>query len=47
MVMLNKSRKATGSIRIGRLIIVVGIPRSILQSLGVPRVPAVGLRVSF
>ena len=44
---LNKSRIATGSIRIGRSIIVAQIPGSILQSLSGPRVPAVGLTVSF
>jgi len=45
--MLTSNSKVIGSIRIGRSIIVVGIPRSILQSLGVPKVPAVGSRVSF
>ena len=46
-VMLNKSRRATGSIRMWRSIIVVGTPRSIPQSLSVPRVPCAGCWVSF
>ena len=45
--MLNSNKKVTGSIIMPRLIIVVEIPGSILQSLSGPRVPAVGLTVSF
>ena len=46
-VMLNSSRKVTGSIIMPRSIIVVEIPGSTQQSLSGPRVPAVGLTVSF
>ena len=44
---LNKSRIATGSIRIGRSIIVAQIPGSIPQSLSGPTSPAPVCQVSF
>jgi hypothetical protein len=45
--MLNSNKKVIGSIRIGRLIIVVGILSSRQQSLGEPTSPSQGLGVSF
>jgi hypothetical protein len=45
--MLNKSRKVTGSIIIGRSIIVVEIPHTAQQSISGPTSPALVLGVSF